>query len=189
VVLGQEGCLTHTSSRGPPAGCACPRPLLIPNDRHGNMQSVVARGQCLCGAIKFAATLPSKWVAHCHCTLCQRAHGAAFVTWVGMDSERVRVIASEGALRWFASPAGGERAFCTHCGSSMFFRSSQWPGELHVARALFTEPVDKEPQAHVYFDTHVSWVALAEDLPTKPARTANGSGASAAATGSTRGSR
>lgn len=114
-----------------------------------------ARGQCLCGAVTFAASLPSKWVAHCHCTVCRRAHGAAFVTWVGMDSDKVGVAASDDALRWFASPAGGERAFCTRCGSSMFFRSSQWPGELHIARALFTEPVDREPQAHVYYDTHV----------------------------------
>ena len=55
------------------------------------MSTASARGQCLCGAVAFTAALPSKWVAHCHCTLCQRAHGAAFVTWVGMDSARVAV--------------------------------------------------------------------------------------------------
>jgi hypothetical protein len=131
-------------------------------------QSVIARGRCLCGAIGFGARLPSKWVAHCHCTLCRRAHGAAFVTWAGFEAEKVQVDASDGALRWFASPAGGERAFCARCGSSLFFRSSQWPGELHVARALFVDPLDREPQAHVYWDTHVSWVDLADGLPRKP---------------------
>ena len=133
------------------------------------MQPAFAQGQCLCGAVTFTAALPSKWVAHCHCTLCQRAHGAAFVTWVGFEAEKVRVVDSDGALKWFASPAGGERAFCALCGSSMLFRSSQWPGELHVARALFTEPVDREPQAHVYYDTHVRWVELADGLPRKSA--------------------
>jgi hypothetical protein len=119
--------------------------------------------------VTFTASLPSKWVAHCHCTLCQRAHGAAFVTWAGFEADRVRVVASDGALGWFSSPAGGERAFCARCGSSMFFRSSQWPGELHVARALFADPLDREPQAHVYFDTHVHWVELGDALPRKPA--------------------
>ena len=128
-----------------------------------------ARGRCLCGAVRFTASLPSKWVAHCHCTLCQRAHGAAFVTWAGFEADQVDVAADEGALRWFASSAAGERAFCAKCGSSMFFRSGQWPGELHLARALFIEPIDREPQAHVFFDTHVSWVDLADALPRKGA--------------------
>jgi hypothetical protein len=94
-----------------------------------------------------------------------------------MDSEKVRLTASDEALRWFPSPAGGERAFCTRCGSSMFFRSGQWPGELHIARALFTEPIDREPQAHVYYDTHVSWLELSDGLPKKAAPNTAGPGA------------
>jgi hypothetical protein len=132
------------------------------------MSTASARGQCLCGAVAFTATLPSKWVAHCHCTLCQRAHGAAFVTWVGMESVKVAVSAGDGALAWFDSPGGGRRGFCKRCGSSMFFKADAWPGELHIARALFAEPIDREPQAHVYYDTHVPWVSVADDLPKKP---------------------
>ena len=49
------------------------------------------RGACLCGDLAFEATLPSKWVAHCHCTLCQRAHGAPVVTWVGFDENQARI--------------------------------------------------------------------------------------------------
>jgi hypothetical protein len=124
-----------------------------------------AAGQCLCGAVRFNAGLPSKWVAHCHCTRCQRAHGAAFVTWVGMVADRVALDDPEGALVWFRSDGGSERAFCGRCGSSLFFRSDRWPGELHVARALFTDPVDREPQAHAYYDSHVDWVRTADTLP------------------------
>lgn len=40
-----------------------------------------ANGRCLCGALQFSVRFPTKWVAHCHCTMCRRAHGAAFVTW------------------------------------------------------------------------------------------------------------
>ena len=131
-------------------------------------------GHCLCESVRFTATLPSKWVAHCHCSLCRRAHGAAFVTWVGMDAGRVQIDDGAGSLQWFASPAGGERGFCSRCGSPMFFRAPRWPGELHVARALFDAPLDREPQLHAYYDTHVAWVRLADDLPTRddPAATA-----------------
>lgn len=70
------------------------------------MTPTSANGQCLCGAINFSASFPSKWVAHCHCTRCQRA--------------------------------------------------------------LFTDPVDREPRAHAYFDTHVPWITVADGLPTQP---------------------
>ena len=50
----------------------------------------------------------------------------------------------------------------------MFFRSADWPGELHVARALFTTPVDKAPQMHGFYDSHVDWIQLGDELPRKP---------------------
>jgi hypothetical protein len=124
-------------------------------------------GSCLCGAVRFTATGPSRWVAHCHCTRCQRAHGAAFATWVGLDATAVAIADPQGVLRWHQSALGGSRGFCGNCGSPMFFKGARWPGELHVARALFHGPVDREPQIHAYWDTHVSWVTLADGLPTR----------------------
>lgn len=126
-----------------------------------------ASGSCLCGGVSFTARLPSRWVAHCHCTRCRRAHGAAFVTWVGMTADEVSIDDAVGTLRWYGQPPGGERGFCSRCGSPMFFRSGRWPGELHIARALVATPVDREPQAHAYYDTHVPWVELADHLPKK----------------------
>lgn len=133
------------------------------------MSSTIARGACLCGGVSFSAALPSKWVAHCHCTRCQRAHGAAFVTFVGVEEQRVQLRDPDHLLRWYQAKEGGSRGFCSTCGSPMFFKALSWPGELHIARALFTDPVDREPQAHAYYDTHVGWVALGDDLPRKPA--------------------
>jgi hypothetical protein len=51
----------------------------------------------------------------------------------------------------------------------MFFRSSKWSGELHIARANFVDPVDRAPQAHAYYDTHVEWLAVNDGLPKKSA--------------------
>lgn len=125
-------------------------------------------GQCLCGATRFAFDLPTKWVAHCHCTMCRRAHGAAFVTWVGVESPQFRWLA-DGDLRWYTSSTGAERGFCAHCGSPIAFRSVRWPGEIHLARALIDAELDRLPQVHVFHDTHVPWVTLGDDLPRKSA--------------------
>ena len=138
------------------------------------MTPTSANGKCLCGAIEFTATLPSKWVAHCHCTRCQRAHGAAFVTWVGMATEQVDIHDPRESLVWFQGEVGGARSFCKSCGSSLFYKSEQYPGELHVARALFTDPLDREPQMHAFYDTHVSGARVADELPTRPDPYASG---------------
>lgn len=131
------------------------------------MNTVVARGSCLCGAVRFRANLPSKWVAHCHCTCCRRAHGAPLVTWAGFPSEQFSLEPDAEQPTWYQSSPGAQRAFCTKCGSPMFFQSTRWPGEMHVARALFTEPLDREPSAHVFYETHVPWLNVADDLPKK----------------------
>jgi hypothetical protein len=128
-----------------------------------------ASGSCLCQEVAFRVELPSKWVAHCHCSLCRRAHGAAFVTWVGMDETKCRIDDIHGRLRWYRSSNEAERGFCVACGSTLFFRSSKWPGELHLALANFSEPVDLAPQAHVFFDSHANWFTVSDDLPRRPA--------------------
>lgn len=128
-----------------------------------------ASASCFCGAIRIDAELPSKWVAHCHCTMCRRAHGAAFVTWAGFDESSCRINDPDAKLHWFASSPGAERGFCSHCGSTLLFRSRRWAGELHVVVANFDGPLDRQPQAHVFWDSHVDWVALdnGDGLPRK----------------------
>jgi hypothetical protein len=131
------------------------------------MNGKEASGKCLCGSVSFTVVLPTKWVAHCHCKNCQRSHGAAFVTWVSAEETQVAIHDPEGLSRWYASSNEADRGFCSHCGSSLFFRSVKWPGEIHIARALFTDPIDREPQVHGYYDTHVEWFTVTDDLPKK----------------------
>jgi len=98
--------------------------------------------------------------------MCQRAHGAAFVTWIGVDSSQLE-LKSDASLQWFSSSADAERGFCGVCGSSIFFRSSRWPGEIHVARACVPGAIDREPAAHGFAATAVDWLHLGDDLPRK----------------------
>lgn len=128
-----------------------------------------AAGACLCGAVKFVATFPTKWVAHCHCTMCRRAHGAAFVTWVSVPAGQFEMNDLQGLLRTYESSAGALRQFCGRCGASLVFRSQNWPGEVHVARANFIDPVDRMPAVHGFYDTHADWFSVNDCLPRKPA--------------------
>lgn len=127
------------------------------------MQNDQWNGHCLCGAVRFSWRGPSLWCAHCHCSMCRSAHGAAFVTWVGVPEKSFSI--DQGQPRWYASGTGSRRGFCGDCGSSLFFQSERWPGEMHIARALVDGPIDLKPQLHAFADTAVDWTESDPHLP------------------------
>ena len=121
-------------------------------------------GSCLCGAVEFSASLPSNWCAHCHCSMCRKAHGAGYVTWAGFDEDQVTFVKGNKQLTWYESSPGAQRGFCSRCGSTMFFRSERWAGELHIVLACIDGAIDRTPQANVFFDRHVNWMPIDETL-------------------------
>ena len=121
-------------------------------------------GSCLCKAVRFSVTPPSKWCAHCHCSMCRKQHGAGYVTWVGVTAEQLKLDDKQGKLRWFESSEDARRGFCSNCGTSLFFKSVRWAGEIHISLAAFDDPVDRTPQAHAFYDTHVDWMPIDDSL-------------------------
>jgi hypothetical protein len=115
-------------------------------------------GGCLCGAVRFRAGLPALWVAHCHCSMCRRAQGAGFVTWVGIAEGRLVLDSGAEALARYRSSPPATRSFCSRCGSPLFFQSSRWPGEIHVTLASLDSAAGLEPQAHACWSDHVPWI-------------------------------
>lgn len=82
-------------------------------------------GSCQCGTVKFAISGPFDAQVNCHCTQCQRAHGAPFVSWGCAKNANFTLQQGEDSLRWFDSSAEAQRGFCKLCGSTMFFRSAR----------------------------------------------------------------
>ncbi|THD85368.1 GFA family protein [Aliigemmobacter aestuarii] len=77
-------------------------------------------GGCLCGAVRFEATLPHLNFGACHCEMCRRWTGSALlgisvpaenVVWTGEDH-----IATRQTSGW------AKRAWCRDCGSNLWFR-------------------------------------------------------------------
>ena len=112
-------------------------------------------GGCLCGAVRYTINTPLRDVLECHCSMCRRSHGH-----IGAYSAVPRAgleLTDPTGLRWYASSPGAERGFCTRCGSTLFFRSARWPDELHVVVANLHQPLDRAPQVHVFWESHVPW--------------------------------
>ncbi len=97
--------------------------------------------------------------------MCRRAHGAAFVTWIGAPEDQFRLLTGQDVLARYESSVAAHRSFCSRCGSPLFFQSERWPGEVHVARASIPGDVEAPVAAHVYWDDRAEWHTTSDDLP------------------------
>jgi hypothetical protein len=96
-------------------------------------------GGCLCGAVRYRLTTVPTDVAHCHCRICRRASGAAFVTWATVPRRDLSVT---GAVRWFRSSTLARRGSCPTCGSPLFFAQ-----EIAAADDAAALPLAEAPPA------------------------------------------
>jgi len=120
-------------------------------------KKTVLSGSCYCEKIKFSTTLPTKFVAHCHCENCRRAHGAAFVTWAGFNINQFKIINGSDFLGRYKTETDATRSFCKICGTTLFYEGSRWPNEIHIALANINDLVDKLPKSHAYLDRSPDW--------------------------------
>lgn len=129
------------------------------------MDGKTVSGSCFCGGVSFELTLPTQWCGHCHCSMCRRAHGAGYVTWVALPGAQFRFVAGEELVSHFQSSQHGQRGFCRVCGSSLFCESTHHPDVIDVVLANIDGELDRTPQANVYFSDRVDWVVVDEALP------------------------
>ncbi|WP_082863339.1 GFA family protein [Oleiphilus sp. HI0080] len=125
------------------------------------------QGSCMCGVVQFSFTGPALFVADCVCASCRQAHGASAVTWVGVKSAHFTVDAGIASLRWYQSSQESERGFCTDCGTRMFFRSSKWPGEMHMTVANIALPHDLIASSVSFEQELPAWTAMSVKKHTK----------------------
>jgi hypothetical protein len=122
-------------------------------------------GACLCEQVRFELRMPTLLCAHCHCSMCRRAHGAGYVTWIRLPKDQLRFLSGEEALTHYRSSDHATRSFCRGCGSSLFFETTHSPETIDVVLANLAGAIDREPQLHVHFDDRVDWIHVADDLP------------------------
>ena len=125
----------------------------------------LVRGSCFCGAVQFEFALPTLFCGHCHCSMCRRAHGAGYVTWIGVSTPKFSLTAGQDRLAVFVSSEHGRRSFCNTCGSSLFCQSSRHPEVMDIVLANLHAAIDRQPQAHYYFSDRADWVAIGDALP------------------------
>jgi hypothetical protein len=120
-------------------------------------------GGCLCGAIRYRARGPARNVTHCHCTLCRRASGAAFLTWFSVASTTFELLRGQPAR--FAASDQAVRTFCARCGTQLTFQFTAVPESIDITVASLDDPDRLVPQDHIYISTRLRWVRVSDGLP------------------------
>ena len=122
------------------------------------------QGGCYCGRIVYQVQLPVKWCAHCHCKKCRHTQGAPLVTWFGVDKNNFQYVKGKQDIAWFDSSKNARRGHCIHCGTPLFFLGENWQNEIQITLESAQEDILQKPQVHVFFDRHVNYLELKDDL-------------------------
>ena len=81
-----------------------------------------------------------------------------------LDRPNFELLTGSDVLSWYQSTPEARRGFCARCGSTLFFESDRWADEVHIALAHMDGPIDRSPKVHVFYDAHVPWVELGDEL-------------------------
>ncbi|KAF7303057.1 GFA domain-containing protein [Mycena kentingensis (nom. inval.)] len=130
-------------------------------------------GSCRCGLVSFKVEDKPLFSVYCHCTKCQRADGAAFVSTMHFpssafsftyDSAKVEPLVeavSDGAMTLYRCPT------CRSCPAIQITRTTNWALRgTNLARDDAGKIIDWDsvkPTSHIFYNTRI--VDVADDLP------------------------
>lgn len=111
------------------------------------------KGRCMCGAVSFEATPPELSFHVCHCDMCRRWSGSAFMA-ITVDRDGLKFRGAENICK-IQSSDWAERAWCGKCGTPLYYHVTiegphanlfemslgtfDDPGKLPFARELFVD--------------------------------------------------
>lgn len=125
-----------------------------------NKTVTAQKGQCLCGAVKFAADEVEAGFGACHCRMCQRWSGGIFMTANsrGLSFDGEENIATYLASQW------AERGFCRKCGSLLFYRLLN-SDDYEICIGTFDDLSQLELTSEIFVDCKPAGYALAGEHP------------------------
>lgn len=119
-------------------------------------------GGCLCGAVRYEIYGPLRDVINCHCTMCQRLHGA-----FGAHSKARKIdigITRDDGLAWYATSGRARRGFCRKCGSSLFWEPIGQDATGIIAGTL-DQPTGLKTMGHIFTGEKADFYELTDGLP------------------------
>jgi len=122
-------------------------------------------GGCSCGEVRYRLTRKPMFVHCCHCTICQRQTGSAFVINGLTETSRIELL--KGAPVAVSMPTESGRPHdiyrCPKCQVAVWSDYGRRPQLRFVRIASLDQPHAIVPDVHIYTRSKVPWVRLPDD--------------------------
>ena len=115
-------------------------------------------GGCFCRLVRYRIAGATFDLTNCHCSICRRTSGAAFVTWFSVAPGDFVLVAGQPAS--FASSEHGRRSFCPRCGTPLTFQTTESPAVLDVTTCSLDRPEALPPAADTWVSAKLPWVVV-----------------------------
>src|SRR5690606_14627957 len=118
-----------------------------------------AKGSCLCGGVTIEAAAVSPHAGVCHCSICRLWGGGPFMT---IDCKDQVQITGSDKITSYQSSEWAERAFCSACGTHLYYRLKQ-NNQYVVAAGLFKLDEALTLDHQIFIDEKPSWYSFAQE--------------------------
>lgn len=125
-------------------------------------------GSCLCGKIRYRINAPLSGVLNCHCSMCRKAHGAAFRTRAAVRTADFEWLQGKELLTYYQSSPNERRTFCSICGSNFATVFDDNPDWLGFPLGTLDDDPGVEAGFHVFVGSKAPWHPITDDLPQWP---------------------
>ncbi|MDW3204279.1 MAG: GFA family protein [Alphaproteobacteria bacterium] len=125
----------------------------------------VAKGSCLCGAVRFSVPQTFPVAYFCHCAQCRKITGTAYASNLFADPAGFVWMSGEDRIQRFDHPSRGfTKAFCRDCGSGIPYLNSAGTRMVVPAGSLDTEP-DIGAADRIFWDDRADWCDIVDLAP------------------------
>ncbi len=123
------------------------------------------KGRCECGNVQYEVNGELTEFCHCHCSVCRKLHGAAFVTWGGVARDEFSYTSGANDVKAYAFSDNADSIFCTHCGSRLLVDYKPEREMLYITLGTVIGDVDCPPGFHQFVGSKAPWFEISDDLP------------------------
>lgn len=123
------------------------------------------QGSCLCGGVRYQINGPLTGALNCHCSMCRKAHGAAFRSRARVDARDFEFSQGEQLVKFYESSPGTHRGFCGICGAPIFSRFDDDKSYYGLPLGSLDSDPHIRPELHVYVSDKAPWHDITDRLP------------------------
>jgi len=125
-------------------------------------------GGCLCGALRYESSEPPIRTTICHCRMCQKSTGSAFMVAAGFPRTALRF--TKGEPKLYRSSPIKDKSFCADCGSLLVEQflvptGNTAPDMIWVYVGTLDRPEAVSIGAHTGVESQLPWVHFDDGLP------------------------